>query len=118
MRTVPAPINPRQVAPAQNTTAASERGRRGRSKSGRANRSSEAENWRAILPGAKVPGVPGSSHSHRRRCALCGISELTEVPGRGRFHLIADPDGRGPVCPTRSGCPDRQRQLSLFDELR
>lgn len=56
-----------------------------------------------------------SSRPHRRHCALCGLTELTELPGRGRFRFIADPEGRGPVCPGRSGCSERQRQLSLFD---
>jgi hypothetical protein len=38
-----------------------------------------------------------------------------EVTGHGRFLLVPDPDGRGPVCPRNRGCLDRQRQLSLLD---
>ncbi len=39
-----------------------------------------------------------------RRCALCGHPELTDARGQGRFLLVADPDGRGPVCPALRGC--------------
>lgn len=46
---------------------------------------------------------------------MCGIAELTEAPGFGRFLLVADPRGRGPVCPEDRGCTDRRRQLSLLD---
>ncbi|MFZ5471884.1 MAG: hypothetical protein ACOZIN_20835 [Myxococcota bacterium] len=54
----------------------------------------------------------------RRRCALCGQVELAEAVSFGRFLLVADPDGRGPVCPPGRGCLDRQRQLSLLDDQR
>ena len=50
----------------------------------------------------------------RRRCALCGITELSEQP-EGRFLLVPDPKGRGPVCPEGRGCGDRQRQLPLLE---
>jgi hypothetical protein len=35
---------------------------------------------------------------------LCGHPELTDARGLGRFLLVADPDGRGPVCPPQKGC--------------
>ena len=50
----------------------------------------------------------------RRRCALCGIPELTEAE-QGRFLLVPDSKGRGPVCPPQKGCTDRQRQLQLLE---
>jgi hypothetical protein len=50
----------------------------------------------------------------RRRCALCGVTELSEQV-EGRFLLVPDPKGRGPVCPEGRGCSDRQRQLPLLD---
>ena len=53
----------------------------------------------------------------RRRCALCQALELSDLP-EGRFLLVADPDGRGPVCPAGRGCLDRQRQLPLLEETR
>jgi len=61
-----------------------------------------------------VPFPPRSGP--KRRCALCGLPELTEVSGYGRFLFVPDPEGRGPVCPARRGCTERQRQLSLLDE--
>jgi hypothetical protein len=62
----------------------------------------------------EVPFPP--SNGRRRRCALCGIPELTEVAGVGRFLLVADKNGRGPVCPTGRGCSDRQKQMTLLPE--
>ncbi|MBM4380818.1 MAG: hypothetical protein FJ086_16185 [Deltaproteobacteria bacterium] len=58
--------------------------------------------------------IPSRKH-RRRRCVLCGVAELTDTPGFGRFLLVPDPRGRGPVCPEHRGCLDRQRQLSLLD---
>jgi hypothetical protein len=55
-----------------------------------------------------------SSFKRRRRCALCGIGERTHVEGYGKFLFVPDPDGRGPICPLKRGCDDRQRQLPLF----
>ncbi|MBL8950957.1 MAG: hypothetical protein JNK82_09290 [Myxococcaceae bacterium] len=49
----------------------------------------------------------------RRRCVLCGATELAELPHGGKFLLVPDPKGRGPVCPAARGCEDRQRQLAL-----
>ena len=46
----------------------------------------------------------------RRRCVLCGLPELALAPEAGRFLLVPDPDGRGPVCPEGRGCLERQRQ--------
>jgi hypothetical protein len=43
---------------------------------------------------------------------LCGAVELSDLP-EGRFLLVPDPKGRGPVCPDGRGCNDRQRQMSL-----
>ncbi|MBX7101572.1 MAG: hypothetical protein K1X89_27910 [Myxococcaceae bacterium] len=48
----------------------------------------------------------------RRRCSLCGALELSATD-TGRFLLVADPNGRGPICPPGRGCHDRQRQLPL-----
>jgi hypothetical protein len=53
----------------------------------------------------------------RRRCVLCQALELSNLP-EGRFLLVADPEGRGPVCPEGRGCHDRQRQLPLLEEQR
>lgn len=61
-----------------------------------------------------VPFPP--TKGRRRRCALCGLSELADAPGYGRFLLVPDPDGRGPVCPERRGCLERQRQLPLLPD--
>ena len=60
----------------------------------------------------EVPLPP--TKGRRRRCALCDIPELTDVPGHGRFLFVPDPQGRGPVCPTGRGCLERQRQLPLL----
>ncbi len=64
---------------------------------------------------AENPLVPFPSKKRaRRRCSLCGALELSDQP-EGRFLLVADPQGRGPVCPPGRGCTDRQRQLPLLD---
>ncbi|MBJ6765603.1 hypothetical protein JGU66_33030 [Myxococcaceae bacterium JPH2] len=39
-----------------------------------------------------------------RHCALCGHPELTDARGLGRFLLVPDLQGRGPVCPPQRGC--------------
>ncbi|MFP2901621.1 MULTISPECIES: hypothetical protein [Corallococcus] len=48
-----------------------------------------------------------------RHCALCGHPELTDARGQGRFLLVADPHGRGPVCPPQRGC--RNGKLAAAD---
>jgi hypothetical protein len=55
-----------------------------------------------------------SRKGRRRRCVLCGLAELTSTSEFGRFLLVADPRGRGPICPAHRGCEDRQRQLDLL----
>jgi hypothetical protein len=73
---------------------------------------------RKLAEGALAPDtarVPfPSSKRPRRRCVLCGLPELMDVSGHGRFLFVPDPQGRGPVCPSGRGCSDRQRQLSLL----
>jgi len=61
-----------------------------------------------------VPFPP--TKGRRRRCALCGLPELSDAPGHGRFLLVPDPDGRGPVCPERRGCLERRQQLPLLPD--
>src|SRR5690242_14785443 len=48
---------------------------------------------------AQVPPQTGAvpvppTKRPRRRCVLCGISELAEAPGYGKFLLVPDPNGR------------------------
>ncbi|WNG36883.1 hypothetical protein F0U60_26520 [Archangium minus] len=46
-----------------------------------------------------------------RHCVLCGHPELIDARGLGRFLLVPDPDGRGPICPPLKGCGvQRQRE--------
>ncbi|TQF09449.1 hypothetical protein FJV41_44515 [Myxococcus llanfairpwllgwyngyllgogerychwyrndrobwllllantysiliogogogochensis] len=47
-----------------------------------------------------------------RQCALCGHPELTDARGLGRFLLVPDPAGRGPVCPSQRGCRGGKREAS------
>ncbi|MRI86604.1 hypothetical protein FGE12_00305 [Aggregicoccus sp. 17bor-14] len=49
-----------------------------------------------------------------RRCALCQHPELTDARGHGRFLLVADPKGRGPVCPPGRGCAAQPRLHSAL----
>ncbi|WP_434391025.1 hypothetical protein [Melittangium boletus] len=46
-----------------------------------------------------------------RRCVLCDHPELTDARGKGRFLLVPDPEGRGPICPPVKGCGEQRRRL-------
>ncbi|WP_141333220.1 hypothetical protein [Myxococcus sp. AB025B] len=52
-----------------------------------------------------------------RRCALCGHPELTDTRGLGRFLLVPDPQGRGPVCPSQRGCRGGKRDSAAESTL-
>ncbi|GHG96198.1 hypothetical protein GCM10012319_60480 [Comamonas sp. KCTC 72670] len=52
-----------------------------------------------------------------RHCALCGHPELTDTRGLGRFLLVADPLGRGPICPPQRGCRGGKREALVPSPL-
>jgi hypothetical protein len=41
---------------------------------------------------------------------LCGHPELIDARGLGRFLLVPDPEGRGPICPQMKGCGVRRQR--------
>ena len=65
--------------------------------------------------------LPGSATDNIARLVAPGSAFVqgrgVPVAGYGRFLFVPDPEGRGPVCPPRRGCMERQRQLPLLSEI-